>query len=88
MAWSLALTIPKEPTEFDDGLLIASKVAQLKLDDEWVVLSALSAMRLATSTFDALAAAAQKITTVGEALSYISAAGRGRKRLQHAPSVL
>jgi tetratricopeptide (TPR) repeat protein len=37
---SLALTIPREPTELDDGLLTASEVAQLKLNADWVVLSA------------------------------------------------
>jgi CHAT domain-containing protein/tetratricopeptide (TPR) repeat protein len=37
---SLALTLPKQPTEFDDGLLTASEVAQLKLNADWVVLSA------------------------------------------------
>jgi hypothetical protein len=37
---SLALTIPNQPTELDDGLLTASEVAQLKLNADWVVLSA------------------------------------------------
>jgi CHAT domain-containing protein len=37
---SLALTIPKQPSSTDDGLLTASEVAQLKLNAEWVVLSA------------------------------------------------
>jgi CHAT domain-containing protein/Flp pilus assembly protein TadD len=37
---ALALTIPSEPTELDDGLLTASEVAQLKLNADWVVLSA------------------------------------------------
>jgi CHAT domain-containing protein len=37
---ALALTIPRESTEFDDGLLTASEVAQLKLHADWVVLSA------------------------------------------------
>jgi CHAT domain-containing protein len=37
---SLALSIPDQPSEFDDGLLTASEVAQLKLDADWVVLSA------------------------------------------------
>jgi len=37
---SLALSIPKSPTELDDGLLTASEVAQLKLNADWVVLSA------------------------------------------------
>jgi CHAT domain-containing protein len=37
---SLALSIPDKPTDFEDGLLSASEVAQLKLNAEWVVLSA------------------------------------------------
>jgi CHAT domain-containing protein len=37
---SLALTLPQQPTELDDGLLMASEVAQLKLNADWVVLSA------------------------------------------------
>jgi CHAT domain-containing protein len=34
------LTIPDNPTELDDGLLQASEIAQLKLNADWVVLSA------------------------------------------------
>jgi CHAT domain-containing protein/tetratricopeptide (TPR) repeat protein len=37
---SLVLSIPKQPSELDDGLLTASEVAQLKLSADWVVLSA------------------------------------------------
>jgi CHAT domain-containing protein/tetratricopeptide (TPR) repeat protein len=37
---SLALTVPPQPSELDDGLLTASEVAQLKLNADWVVLSA------------------------------------------------
>ena len=37
---SLALTIPKQASETDDGLLTASEIAQLKLNADWVVLSA------------------------------------------------
>jgi CHAT domain-containing protein len=37
---SLALSIPAAPSELDDGLLTASEVAQLKLNADWVVLSA------------------------------------------------
>jgi CHAT domain-containing protein len=37
---SLALTLQKQPTELDDGLLTASEVAQLKLNADWVALSA------------------------------------------------
>ncbi len=37
---SLALTIPQRPTDEDDGLLTATEVAQLRLNADWVVLSA------------------------------------------------
>lgn len=37
---ALALTIPNKQTDLDDGLLTASEIAQLKLDADWVVLSA------------------------------------------------
>jgi CHAT domain-containing protein len=37
---SLALSPPKQPSDLDDGLLTASEVAQLKLNADWVVLSA------------------------------------------------
>jgi CHAT domain-containing protein/Tfp pilus assembly protein PilF len=37
---SLVLSIPAHPSDFDDGLLTASEVAQLKLNADWVVLSA------------------------------------------------
>jgi CHAT domain-containing protein len=37
---SLALSLPKQPSELDDGLLTASEIAQLKLNADWVVLSA------------------------------------------------
>ena len=37
---ALALTIPEVPTSLDDGLLQASEVAGLKLNADWVVLSA------------------------------------------------
>lgn len=37
---ALALTVPAKATEIDNGLLTASEVAQLKLNADWVVLSA------------------------------------------------
>ena len=37
---ALVLTPPETGTEHDDGLLTASEVAQLKLDADWVILSA------------------------------------------------
>jgi hypothetical protein len=40
---SLAFTLPREPTELDDGLLTASEVAQLKLNADRLVPSARNA---------------------------------------------
>ena len=37
---ALAFTIPDTPSDLDDGLLQASEVAELKLNADWVVLSA------------------------------------------------
>jgi CHAT domain-containing protein len=37
---ALVLSPPETPTEEDDGLLTASEVAGLKLDTDWVILSA------------------------------------------------
>jgi CHAT domain-containing protein len=36
----LSLPLPEKANEFDDGLLTASEAAQLKLNADWVVLSA------------------------------------------------
>ncbi len=35
-----SLSLPSQPSDLDDGLLTASEVAQLKLNADWVVLSA------------------------------------------------
>ena len=37
---ALVLTLPRTATEFDDGVLTASEIAMLKLDADWVILSA------------------------------------------------
>lgn len=37
---ALVLTLPEKPTGDDDGLLTASRIAKLKLDADWAVLSA------------------------------------------------
>ncbi len=37
---ALAFTVPDTPTEVDDGLLTASEVSQLRLNADWVILSA------------------------------------------------
>ena len=41
---ALALSIPDKPTDIDNGLLSASEVAQLKLNADWVVATALLAL--------------------------------------------
>jgi CHAT domain-containing protein len=41
---ALALTIPTQPSDLDDGLPTANEVAQLKLNADWVVLSACNTM--------------------------------------------
>ena len=37
---ALALTLPEQPSAMDNGLLTASEVTELKLNADWVVLSA------------------------------------------------
>ena len=37
---ALVLSLPDQPTAEDDGLLTASRIAKLKLDADWAVLSA------------------------------------------------
>jgi hypothetical protein len=56
---SLALTIPKNPSEADDGLLTASEVSQLKLNADWVVLSACNTMAGETPGAEALSGLAR-----------------------------
>ena len=50
---SLILTPPATPSEEDDGLLTASEVSQLRLDADWVVLSACNTASAATDKLDA-----------------------------------
>jgi CHAT domain-containing protein len=57
---ALALTIPDTATDADDGLLTASEITQLRLDADWVVLSACntsSARRPGEETLSGLARA-------------------------------
>ena len=56
---ALALTLPPTPTEADDGLLTASEVAQLKLNADWVVLSACNTMAGETPSAEALSGLAR-----------------------------
>jgi MFS transporter, PPP family, 3-phenylpropionic acid transporter len=66
---SLALTLPTKPSELDDGLLTASEVAQLKLNADWVVLSACN-----TAAGDK--PGAEALSGLARAFFY---AGRGRR---------
>ena len=50
---ALVMTIPDNPTALDDGLLQASEIAELKLNADWVVLSACN-----TATSDSIGAEA------------------------------
>jgi CHAT domain-containing protein/Flp pilus assembly protein TadD len=62
---ALALTIPPTPTDADDGLLTASEVAQLKLNADWVVLSACNTMAGETPGAEALSGLARAFFYAG-----------------------
>jgi CHAT domain-containing protein len=64
---ALVFTIPEKPTDLDDGLLQASEVAELKLNADWVVLSACN-----TASSDAVGAEPLS----GLARAFIYAGGR------------
>lgn len=64
---ALAFVIPKRPTPEDDGLLQASEVAELKLDADWIVLSACN-----TASSDGVGAEALS----GLARAFLYAGGR------------
>jgi tetratricopeptide (TPR) repeat protein/CHAT domain-containing protein len=62
---ALVLTLPEHPTEFDDGLLTASEVAQLKLNADWVVLSACNTASAGKPGADALSGLARAFFYAG-----------------------
>lgn len=62
---ALALTFPDKPTEEDNGLLPASEVAQLKLDADWVVLSACNTAAGDTPGAEALSGLARAFIYAG-----------------------
>jgi tetratricopeptide (TPR) repeat protein/CHAT domain-containing protein len=62
---SLALTLPREPTPQDDGLLTASEVAQLRLNADWVVLSACNTAAGETPGAEALSGLARAFFYAG-----------------------
>ena len=80
---SLALTVP-EATELDDGLLTASEVAQLKLNADWVVLSACNTAAGDKPGAEALSGLARAFFYAGRAGTARLALGgglRGRRAL-------
>ena len=62
---ALALTIPDKASELDDGLLTASEVAQLKLNADWVVLSACNTAAEGKPGADALSGLARSFFYAG-----------------------
>jgi CHAT domain-containing protein/Tfp pilus assembly protein PilF len=62
---SLALSVPAKPTDDDDGLLKASEVAQLKLNADWVVLSACNTIAGDTPGAEALSGLARAFFYAG-----------------------
>src|SRR5215831_4628201 len=76
---SLALTLPKHPSELDDGLLTASEVAQLKLNADWVVLSACNTAAADKPGAEALSGLARAFFYAG-ARRFSSRTGRSIRR--------
>jgi CHAT domain-containing protein len=62
---SLALTLPAKPNSFDDGLLTASEVSALKLNADWVVLSACNTAAGQTPGAEALSGLARAFFYAG-----------------------
>jgi CHAT domain-containing protein len=69
---SLALSMPKQPTDFDDGWLTASEVAQLKLNTDRVVLTACNTIAGDRSGAEALSGLARSLFYAGARALLIS----------------
>ncbi len=63
---ALALTLPDAPSELDDGLLTATEVSQLRLNAEWVILSA-------CNTADGNKAGAEALSGLAKSFFYAGA---------------
>jgi len=77
---SLALTIPPQPTVLDDGLLTASEVARLKLNADWVVLSACNTLAGGKPGAEALSGLARILLCGRAGLAGVAPVGRLRRR--------
>jgi CHAT domain-containing protein/tetratricopeptide (TPR) repeat protein len=62
---ALVLSLPRSPTDLDDGLLTASEVAQLNLNADWVVLSACNTASGGTPGAEALSGLARAFFYAG-----------------------
>jgi CHAT domain-containing protein/tetratricopeptide (TPR) repeat protein len=62
---ALILTPPDKPSDDDDGLLMASEIAQLKLDADWVILSACNTAAGDTNGGEALSGLARAFFYAG-----------------------
>ncbi|MCO6184652.1 CHAT domain-containing protein [Rhizobium sp. L1K21] len=62
---ALVLSLPKEPTPDDDGLLTSSEIARLKLNAKWVVLSACNTAAGDNTGADALSGLARSFFYAG-----------------------
>jgi CHAT domain-containing protein len=74
------LSIPRQPSELDDGLLTASEVAQLKLNADWVVLSACNTIAGTKPGADALSGLARWLLYDGGGEVMVTRAGRSPRR--------
>ena len=86
---ALVLTIPATPTADDDGLLTASEVAQLKLNADWVVLSACNTMAGDRPGAEALSGLARAFFYAGSRallVSHWTVESNAAARLSIAPS--
>lgn len=59
------LSLPEQPTEFDDSILTASQVARLKLNADWVALSACNTASAQTPGAEALSGLARAFFYAG-----------------------
>ena len=73
---SLVLSIPRQPTELNDGLLTSSEVAQLKLNADWVVLSACNTIAGDRPGAEALSGLARSFFYAGAGASGLALGGR------------
>ena len=78
----MILTPPTTPTERDDGYLSASEIAQLKLDADWVILSARNTAAGGAEEAEPLSGLARAFFYVGARARLVSPAPSCQVRLE------